>query len=44
MEFKWSLKQLKEEYKKMGISYDEIFHKIKDVCIKTLLSVEPQIV
>jgi hypothetical protein len=44
MEFKWSLKQLKDEYKKMGINYDEIFSKIKDVCIKTLMSVEPSIV
>lgn len=43
MEFKWSLKQLKEEYTKMGINYAEIFTKIKDVCLKTLMAVEPAI-
>lgn len=35
---------MKDEYKKMGINYDEIFAKIKDVCVKTLMSVEPSIV
>ena len=35
---------LKEEYQRKGIDYDEIFVKIKDVCIKTLMSVEPIIV
>jgi hypothetical protein len=35
---------LKEEYEKNGIDYDEIFAKIKDVCIKTLMSVEPYII
>lgn len=44
MEFKWSLKQLRDEWEKMGISYNEIFHKIKDLCVKTLMSVEPTIV
>jgi tubulin polyglutamylase TTLL4 len=43
MEFKWSLKQLKEEWEKMGISYADIFAKIKDLCVKTLMSVEPVI-
>lgn len=43
MEFKWSLKQLKEEYTKMGINYAEIFTKIKDVCVKTLMAAEPAI-
>jgi tubulin polyglutamylase TTLL4 len=28
----------------MGISFNEIFAKIKDVCVKTLMSVEPVIV
>lgn len=44
MEFKWSLKQLKAEYEKMGINYNEIFTKIKDLSVKTLMSVEPVIV
>jgi tubulin polyglutamylase TTLL4 len=44
MEFKWSLKQLKEEWEKMGINYADIFTKIKDLCVKTLMSVEPVIV
>lgn len=35
---------LKEEYDKNGIDFDEIFEKIKDVCIKTLMSVEPYII
>jgi tubulin polyglutamylase TTLL4 len=44
VESKWSLKQLKEEYKKMGISYSDIYAKIKDLCVKTLMAVEPAIV
>lgn len=43
MEFKWSLTQLKDEYEKMGINYNEIFAKIKDVCLKTLMACEPAI-
>lgn len=35
---------LREEYEKEGIDYGEIYTKIKDVCIKTLMSVEPYIV
>lgn len=27
----------------MGIKFDELFVKIKDLCIKTLMSVEPSI-
>lgn len=41
---KWCLKQLREEYTRLGLSYEEIFQKIKDVIIKTCLSVEPHIV
>lgn len=41
MEFKWSIKQLKEEYIKMGVNFEEVFKKIKDTCIKTLMAVEP---
>ena len=44
MESKWSLKMLREEYERTGIDFNEIFSKIKDVCIKTLMSVEPYIV
>lgn len=44
MEFKWSLVQLKEEWEKMGINYNEIFTKIKNICVKTLMSVEGLIV
>lgn len=29
MSSKWSLKQLKQEYEKMGISYNEVFKNIK---------------
>jgi hypothetical protein len=41
MSYKWSLTQLKEEYKKMGINYEEVFKNIKNLCIKTLMAVEP---
>ena len=44
IESKWSLKMLREEYEKIGIDYGEVYTKIKDVCIKTLMSVEPYIV
>ena len=35
---------LREEYEKLGIDYQEVFGKIKDICIKTLMSVEPYII
>jgi hypothetical protein len=44
IESKWSLKMLREEYEREGIDYAEVYSKIKDVCIKTLMSVEPYIV
>lgn len=43
MASKWSFKQLKEEYTKLGINFNDIFKKIKDVCIKALMAVEPEI-
>ena len=43
MSSKWSFRQLKEEYQKMGINFNDIFKRIKDLCIKTLMSVEPEI-
>lgn len=43
MSSKWSLVQLRAEYEKQGISYDEVFKNIKTLCIKTLMAVEPQI-
>ena len=43
MESKWSFKQLKQEYDKQGINYNDIFKKIKELCIKTLMAVEPEI-
>jgi len=27
----------------MGISYDDVFKDVKNLCIKTLMAVEPQI-
>ena len=33
---------LREEYTRIGMDYDEIFAKIKDLCVKTLISVETQ--
>ena len=43
MSSKWSLVQLRQEYDKMGINYDEVFKNVKNLCIKTLMAVEPQI-
>ena len=43
MSSKWSLGELRAEYEKMGISYEEVFKCIKTLCIKTLMTVEPQI-
>ena len=41
---KWSFKALKKAYDVRGISYDFVFAQIKDVIVKTLISVEPYIV
>ena len=41
---KWSLKMLKDEYERIGLDYDKIYANMKDVCIKTLMSVEPYMV
>jgi len=43
MSSKWSLEQLRQEYERMGVSYEEVFKQIKTLCIKTLMAVEPQI-
>ena len=40
---KWSLQQLRQEYNKMGINYNEVFKNIKSLCVKTLMAVEPEI-
>lgn len=37
---KWSLKALQEAFKQLGINYGEVFGNIKDLIIKTILSVE----
>lgn len=41
---KWCLKQLRAEYAKMGVDFGQVFDRIKDVIIKTLIAVEPHIV
>ena len=41
MSCKWSLDQLRKEYEKMGISYDDVFKDVKILCIKTLMACEP---
>jgi hypothetical protein len=43
MSSKWSLTELKEEYDKIGVDYNEVFKNIKALCVKTLMAVEPQI-
>ena len=40
---KWNLSQLKKHFDSVGISYSKAREKIKDVIIKTLISVEPHI-
>lgn len=42
--YKWPLSLLKDRYEALGINYEEVFARIKDVVIKTLISVEPEIV
>ena len=41
---KWNLAQLKLHFDKIGVNYNTVMHRIKDVIIKTLISVEPHIV
>lgn len=41
---KWSFKQLRKAYEDMDINYEYVFAQVKDVIVKTLLSVEPHIV
>jgi tubulin polyglutamylase TTLL4 len=41
---KWSFKALKKAYEENGINYDYVFAQVKDVIVKTLISVEPHIV
>ena len=41
MSSKWSLEELRAEYNKMEINYDEVFKNVKLLCIKTLMAVEP---
>ncbi len=40
---KWNLAQLKKHFEKMGVDYQLVMHRVKDVMIKTLISVEPHI-
>lgn len=41
---KWSFKALKKAYDERNINYDYVFAQVKDVIVKTLISVEPHIV
>ena len=40
---KWDLNTLKSKLKEMGVNVDEAFKKVKDLCIKTIMSVEPHL-
>ena len=44
MESKLTFTQLRAEYDKEGVCFDRVMESIKDVCIKTVLSVENPIV
>ena len=41
---KWSFKALKKAYEANGINFEFVFSQVKDVIVKTLISVEPHIV
>lgn len=38
---KWSFAALRKKFEEMGINHEEIFEKIKDIAIKTIIAVEP---
>jgi len=38
---KWSFTALRKKFEEMNINHEEIFEKIKDIAIKTIISVEP---
>lgn len=40
---KWSIKMLKRKYRELGIDSAAVFSEIKDLIIKTLISVEPHV-
>lgn len=40
---KWSLSALKRKFKQTGLDYDTMMTDIKDLCIKTLIAVQPHI-
>ena len=40
---KWDLTTLKTKLKEMGINTDEAFKRVKDICIKAIMSVEPHL-
>ena len=42
--YKWPLSALKASYESLGINFDEVMNRVKDVIIKTIISVEPEIV
>ncbi len=41
---KWSFKALRKAYQENGINFEFVFSQVKDVIVKTLISVEPHIV
>jgi tubulin polyglutamylase TTLL4 len=41
---KWSFKTLRKAYEENEINYDYVFAQVKDVIVKTLISVEPHVV
>jgi hypothetical protein len=43
MASKISFLQLREEYKKIGVDYNQVFTGIKDVIIKTIIAAEQPI-
>jgi tubulin polyglutamylase TTLL4 len=44
MASKWNLAQLKRHFDKTGVDYHSVMGRVKDVMVKTLISVEPHII
>ncbi len=42
--YKWNFKELRQAFEERNLNYDFVFAQMKDVIVKTLITVEPHIV
>jgi tubulin polyglutamylase TTLL4 len=42
--YKWPLSALKSNYEALGINFEDVMQRVKDVVIKTIIAVEPEVV